>query len=116
MHADESTQWERLHAHYDTKRINHSVAYSKDGACTNWAESYFARLRRSEIGTHHRIAGPYLHEYSDEMAWRENNRRLPNGSQYELIAGAAITRPTSRNWVGYWQRGKTWKTNTQLPV
>src|SRR5436305_900906 len=55
LYADESRQWDTLHASYDTRRINHSVAYSKDGASTNWAESYFARLRRAEIGTHHRI-------------------------------------------------------------
>jgi hypothetical protein len=29
---------------------------SDDGASTNWAESYFARLRRGEIGHHHHIA------------------------------------------------------------
>ena len=40
------------------KRINHREAYSKDGACTNQAESYISRLRRAEIGQHHHIAGP----------------------------------------------------------
>ena len=35
------------------RRINYSVAFSKDGACTNWAVSYFPRLRRDEIGQHH---------------------------------------------------------------
>jgi hypothetical protein len=38
------------------KRHNHQEAYSLDGACTNQAEEYFSRLRRSEIGIHH-IAG-----------------------------------------------------------
>jgi hypothetical protein len=39
------------------KRIDHSQAYSFDGACTNQAEEYFSRLRRAEIGIHHHIAG-----------------------------------------------------------
>ena len=26
-----------------------------------------------------RIAGPYLNQYANEMAWREDNRRVPNG-------------------------------------
>ena len=38
------------------KRINHQEAYSEDGACTNWAEEYFSRLRRAEIGVHHHDA------------------------------------------------------------
>jgi hypothetical protein len=32
------------------KRINHPEAYSLDGACTNYAEEYFSRLRRAEVG------------------------------------------------------------------
>jgi transposase-like protein len=35
IHADESRGWDALHAHYDMHRINHSIAFSKDGACTN---------------------------------------------------------------------------------
>jgi hypothetical protein len=31
-----------------------------DGACTNWAEEFFSRMRRAEQGHHHHIAGPYF--------------------------------------------------------
>jgi ISXO2 transposase-like protein len=37
-------------------RINHSVAFTDDGACTNQAESFFSRLRRAELGQHHHQA------------------------------------------------------------
>ena len=47
VHADEAGGWDMLHAYYDVKRINHTVAFSLDGACTNQAESYFSRLRRA---------------------------------------------------------------------
>ena len=73
-------------------------------ACTNQAESFFSRLRRAEIGTHHHIAGPYLSAYANEMAWRENNRRVSNGEQYLAMVGAAMAHPVSRQWKGYWQR------------
>jgi hypothetical protein len=53
IYADEASCWDTLHARYLTKRINHSEAYSTDGACTNQAESFFSRLRRAEIGIHH---------------------------------------------------------------
>jgi len=45
------------------KRINHQEAYSLDGACTNYAEEYFSRLRRAEIGIHHhrwRVSARYV--------------------------------------------------------
>jgi hypothetical protein len=93
-----------LHARYLTKRINHSEAYSTPEACTNQAESFFSRLRRAEIGTHHHIAGPYLNAYAAEMGWREDNRRESNGALYLAMANAALGHPVSRQWKGYWQR------------
>jgi len=92
---------------YLTKRINHTQAYSTDDACTNQAESFFSRLRRAEIGTHHHIAGPYLSAYADEMSWREDNRRKSTGELYLAIADAALKHPVSRQWKGYWQRSMT---------
>ena len=50
VNADEAASWDSLNSHFEMKRINHQEAYSEDGACTNWAEEYFSRLRRAEIG------------------------------------------------------------------
>ena len=104
VHADEAAGWDVLHARYEMKRINHSVAFSKDGACTNMAESFFSRLRRAEVGQHHHISGKYLGFYAAEMAWREDRRRMTNGGQHEAATGAALGHPVSRVWAGYWQR------------
>jgi transposase-like protein len=104
INADEASHWDVLEARYLTKRINHSEAYSTPEGCTNWAESFFSRLRRAEVGTHHHISGKYLAAYATEMAWREDNRRLSNGEQYLMATGAALAHPVSRTWKGYWQR------------
>jgi transposase-like protein len=104
LHADEASSYDALHARFETKRINHSVCYSDGDACTNLAESYFSRLRRAEIGTHHHISGPYLGAYANEMAWRENHRRAANGDQFAMILAASARHPVSRQWKGYWQR------------
>ena len=104
IYADEASHWDAFHARYVTKRVNHSEAYSHDGACTNQAESFFSRLRRAELGTHHKIAGPYLAAYAAEMDWREDNRRLSNGEQYGLVVRATLAHPVSKAWKGYWQR------------
>lgn len=104
IHADEGSGWDALHAGWDAKRVNHSIAFKDNGVCTNQAESYFSRLRRMEVGTHHHIAGPYLASYAREAAWREDNRRVDNGSQAMLVAGASMASPVSRQWKGYWQR------------
>ncbi len=107
IYADEAPHWDELHGRFVTKRVNHSIEYSNGEACTNQAESFFSRLRRAEIGTHHHIAGPYLSSYANEMAWREDNRRVDNGTLYLMAADAALKHPVSKNWCGYWQR--SWK-------
>ena len=104
IHADEARGWDALHDRYLTKRIDHGQCYSDGEACTNQAESFFSRLRRAEIGTHHHISGRYLYAYAGEMAWRENNRRVSNGAQYLGVTAAALNAPVSRTWKGYWQR------------
>lgn len=104
VHADEASHWDALHGRFETFRINHSQAYALDGACTNQAESFFSRLRRAEVGTHHHIAGPYLYAYAGEMAWREDNRRVANGDQAAMVVRSAMVSPVSRKWAGYWQR------------
>lgn len=106
VYADEASHWDAFHASYDTKRINHSEAYSDDDCSTNLAESFFSRLRRAEVGTHHHIAGPYLGAYAAEMDWREDHRRVSNGEQFLAIVAAAASHPVSRAWKGYWQRRK----------
>jgi hypothetical protein len=104
VHADESRAWDILHASYPMMRVNHSREFkSEDGACTN-AESWFSWLRRAEMGIHHRISSKYLYQYANEMAWREDHRREPNGLHFRRVTGAALRHPKSEVWRVYWQR------------
>jgi hypothetical protein len=87
------------------RRVNHSAEYvGEDGANVNQAESWFGRLRRAEFGIHHRISGQYLYQYANEMAWREDRRREPNGLHWRHVTGAALHHRKSQIWRGYWQR------------
>lgn len=104
VYADEASSWDELHASYETRRINHSIAFMDNDACTNQAESFFSRLRRAELGQHHHISGRYLDAYAAEMAWREDHRRVPNGTLFTAVVDAALNAPVSRQWKGYWQR------------
>jgi transposase-like protein len=106
VNADEASGWDSLHARFEMKRINHQEAYSLDGACTNWAETYFSRLRRGEIGHHHHISGPYLVRYAQEAAFREDARRVANGEQVTRVAELAMVNKPSVDFAGYWQRHK----------
>lgn len=105
IHADEASHWDQLASHFPIKRVNHQIAYcGLNGENTNQAESFFSRLRRSEIGIHHHIAGRHLHAYATENAWREDMRRQSNGTQFTMLVTAAAVAPKSTDWCGYWQR------------
>ncbi len=104
IHADEASHWDILHTKYATRRINHQEAYSLNGACTNQAESFLARLRRMVSGQHHHVSPQHLHQYAIEAAWKEDHRRLSNGALAHRELGLALAHPVSRNWAGYWQR------------
>ena len=106
VNADEATSWDDLHGRFEMKRINHSEAYSLDGACTNWAEEFFSRMRRAEVGHHHHISDVYLVRYAQEAAWREDSRRVANGEQVERVATLAMAQKPSVDFSGYWQRHK----------
>jgi transposase-like protein len=104
VNADEASSWDALNAKFEMKRINHEEAYSYDGACTNWAEEFFSRIRRAEIGHHHHIAGAYLLRYAQESSWREDNRRMSNGEQVWRLVSFAMRRKPSPDFCGCWQR------------
>lgn len=105
IYADEAKAYDALHALFDLRRIDHSKSYAEGDVSTNHAESFHSRMRRAERGVHHRIA-EHLGAYANEMAWREDNRRLSNGEQFLTIAAAGLHHPVSRTWKGYWQRRK----------
>lgn len=106
LYTDEGNHWIRLAAPYVLHMVNHSERYWDGDKCTNWEESYFARLHRAELGTDHHIAGPHLAEYANEISWREDRRRYSNKQNFDALAYEATHHPVSRKWKGYWQRRK----------
>jgi transposase-like protein len=107
IHADEGYHWNSLRRTHAMMRVRHRIEKRADnGANINQAESYFARIKRSEFGIYHRLVGTRLQAYADEMAWRENHRRQPNGTQWTEITTVALAQPKSATWAGYWHRRK----------
>lgn len=105
--ADENSAYDILHAHFRTLRVNHALLYSGAlGENTNQAESYFARFRRMHIGQVHRMGNLYLHNYANEVAYREDTRRWSNGGIFADITSRCARSPVSRDFCGYWQGNK----------
>lgn len=104
VYADDAPSWNRLHEYFEVFRVNHKECYSAPDACTNHAESFFARMARAEHGQYLRFSGPYLWLYGWEAAWREDHRRDSVREQLEQL-GALIGASVPDRWFcGYWQR------------
>ena len=60
VYADEASHWDAMHARYETKRINHSLAYSSAEGCTNHGGVVFLSLtsRRNRNAPPYRRAVP----------------------------------------------------------
>ncbi len=107
IHADDAKCYDALHAKFDMKRVNHQERYKGyKGECTNQAESYFSRFRRMQKGQVHRMGNQNLNAYANECGYREDTRRWSTGQIFADITGRCATKPTSRNWCGYWQGNK----------
>src|SRR4051794_22088603 len=109
LYGDAAGPWNELYSRYTLHRVNHDESYSLGGEHeinTNQAESFFSRMRRGEIGHHHHVAGPYLLRFAQEAAWRENYRRVPNGTQVDRIVALAMHNKPSVDFCGYWQRSR----------
>lgn len=102
--TDESAAYSSLSDRYEHKAVVHSREFSSvDGVNENQAESFFARLRRFEVGTAHRMTPKYLMDKAVEMCWREDNRNVDARTRLMSLLTMLLNGPLSEWWRGYWQ-------------
>lgn len=90
---------------YTHKSVNHSEEYQTDDKVdTNFAESFFSRLRRMVIGQHHKLSKKYLELYVNEITYRENVRDWTNREVFIDIITHCMNCFPNTNFNGYWQR------------
>ena len=107
IHSDGAGGYDNLSAWYESIQGDHSKAYvGENGESSNQAESFFSRFRRLQYGQCHKLSNLYLSNYVNEIAYREDNRRMSNKAMMLDIAGKSINTPTHNEWTGYWQNNK----------
>lgn len=104
IQTDEGNAYSSLIAWYNHQTVCHSVEYSTDtGVNNNQAESFFARMRRSEYGVYHRMQPQYLAFYASEIAWREDSRHLTLRQKFEDVLSKVLRSGLSKAWRGFYQ-------------
>lgn len=82
--------------------VCHSKEYSTAaGVNNNGAESYMARLRRSEYGVFHGMRPQYFAFYVVETAWREDVRRHTLAEKLKDLISRLFRAGLSKAWRGY---------------
>lgn len=105
--TDEAPGFTTLGAKWEHSVVTHAEEYqTEEGVNENQAESFIARFRRLLMGQIHKLQRKYLDVYAHEIAFREDNRRQPNGDNFRTILGKCLALAPSRNWSKYWQGNK----------
>ncbi|TCK01823.1 ISXO2 transposase-like protein [Volucribacter psittacicida] len=104
IHADENSAYDDLITHHDLKRVNHQREYCSDeGITNNLAESYFSRFKRMYYGQVHKMNNIYLDNYANEIAYREDTRKLDNQHIFDDVVMKCLAISSDNDWKGYWQ-------------
>ena len=107
IHSDGAIGYDNLEAWYESVKEDHSISYvGENRECSNQAESFFSRFRRLQYGQWHKLGNLYLSNYVNEIAYKEDNRRVSNKTMMLDIAKKSINTPTHSEWTGYWQGNK----------
>ncbi|MGP1506775.1 MAG: IS1595 family transposase [Campylobacter sp.] len=103
IHTDENSAYDDLLVHYDLKRVNHQIEYSGlNGENNNQSESFNARFRRLQYGQCHKLGTLYLSNYANEIAYREDTRRLDNKAiMDDILSRCLADNSISNEFCGY---------------
>ena len=102
--TDEAPGYTVVGLKHEHRVVCHAEEYqSKEGINQNQAESFFSRIRRMFIGQLHHTDPRYLDVYAQEIAYREDLRRVDNGGMVADLLKKCLRRGPSRDFCSYWQ-------------
>jgi transposase-like protein len=85
VYTDEWKSYKTLGKLYNHSIVNHSAEQFVDGVVhTNNIESFWALLKRGLTGIYHNVSDKHLEKYLNEFTFRFNNRKLTDGSKFDV--------------------------------
>ena len=86
VYTDEWTPYRALNKNFEHSFVQHSADQYVDGIVhTNSMESFWALFKRGIIGIYHQTSDKHLHHYVNEFTFRFNNRKLSEGSRFDVL-------------------------------
>jgi transposase-like protein len=95
VYTDEWKSYRKLSQNYDHKFIKHSANQYVDGSVhTNNIENFWSLLKRGIDGIYHHVSDKHLSRYVNEYTFRYNNRKMTDGSKFDICIANANQRLT----------------------
>ena len=95
VYSDEWKSYRKLSENYEHKFIKHSANQYVDGAVhTNNIENFPSLLKRCIGGIYHHVSDKHLTRYVNEFTFRYNNRKMTDGSKFDICLANANQRLT----------------------
>ena len=86
---------------YDHQFIKHSANQYVDGAVhTNNIENFWSLLKRGIDGIYHHVSDKHLAKYVNEYTFRYNNRKMTDGSKFDVCLANANKKLTYKSLIG----------------
>ena len=86
VYTDEWHPYKALGSNYEHSFVQHGADQYVDGEVhTNSIESFWALFKRGILGIYHQTSKKHLHLYVDEFTFRFNNRKMSEGSRFDVL-------------------------------
>lgn len=91
VYTDEYRPYRSLAKDFNHDFVKHNAdEYVKGFAHTNNIENFWSMLKRGIIGIYHHISAKHLFRYVNEFSFRYNNRKMSDGSKFDVALANAI--------------------------
>jgi len=98
--TDEWKSYRILANEYDHQFIKHSANQYVDGAVhTNNIENFWSLLKRGIDGIYHHVSDKHLARYINEYTFRYNNRKMTDGSKFDVCLANGSRKLTYKNLI-----------------
>ena len=95
IYTDEWVSYKFLKLDYEHSFVNHSVdEYVNGEVHTQNIENFWSLLKRGIYGIYHHVSPEHLHRYINEFTYRYNNRKMTDGSRFDVYLANAVKKIT----------------------
>jgi transposase-like protein len=107
VYTDELKAYKFLRNDYDLQQVNHSAdEYVRGDVHTQNIENFWSLLKRGIYGIYHHVSPEHLHRYVNEFTYRYNNRKMTDGSRFDVYLANAIKTITYPELIGKTEKDK----------